>query len=478
MFWRSTGWLWTATICQALVHALHGQTAGPSTMPSPSPASMQPVSEPEEWKAQGLSPEQQVPGIQQPQFGSEQMPETGPGTPFEQEPGWPSGELNSSLPENSTQFQLPPDQLPVDPRATGLKFSVGPIDIRPVMQFTLEDSDNILASTSNRRGDLIYIIAPGGTLAVGDYAAKEYHYLTLTYVPTLNLYNHFSSLNSLDQHLRIDGQYGLERLKLSGYFGYDKAFGGNRDIGGLVNSDYYTMGAAAKYRINEQMSFEALGDQVFAHYQNAIGSKEFINHDWLNYIFTPKLTVSAGGAFGVLQPDTGGTQTYEQGLGRLQFASTDKLTFNGSAGFEVREFPSGKGIRVTPVFGLSATYQVFPGTTLGVSGARNVTYSAAVTGSNYTATNISATITQHLIGNLSIGLDAGFENDAYFQVSGAQPGTTARQDNYFIVRPNLTYRWNDWANISVSYFYRDNHSNSPGRSFYNNQITVGMNVGF
>jgi hypothetical protein len=477
MFSRSTGWLWTATICQALVHALHGQTAGPSTVPSPSPSSMQPVSEPEEWKVEGPSPEQQLPGIQQPQFGSEQMPEAGPGAPFEPEPGW-SGGLINSLPENSTQFQLPPEELPVDPRSAGWKFSVGPIDIRPLMQFTTEYSDNILASTSNRRSDVIYIIAPGATLAVGDYMQKDYSYLTLTYVPTLNLYNHFSSLNSLDQHLRIDGQYGLERLKLSGYFGYDKAFGGNRDIGGLVNSDYYTMGGAAKYLINEQLSLEALGDQIFAHYQNAIGSNTFINHDWLNYNFTPKLVVSAGGAFGLLQPGTGGTQTFEQGLVRLQFASTDKLAFYGEAGFEVRQFPSGKGIRVTPVFDLSATYQLFPGTTVGLSGARNVTYSASVTGSNYTATSVSASITQHLVGNLYIGLDAGFENDAYFQVSGARPGTTQRQDNYVILRPNLTYRWNDWANISVSYFYRDNHSNSPGRSFYNNQIAVQMHVGF
>jgi hypothetical protein len=477
MFLRSTGWLWTATICQALVHALHGQTTGPSPVPSRSPSSMQPVSEPEEWKVEGFSPEQQLPGIQQPQFGSEQMPETGPGPTFEQEPGW-SPNLNGSLPENSTQFELPPEELTVDPRAAGLKFSVGPIDIRPEMQFTAEYSDNILASTSNRRSDLIYIIAPGGTLAIGDYMQKEYSYLTLTYVPTLNLYNHYSSLNSLDQHLRIDGQYGLERLKLSAYFGYDKAFGGNRDIGGLVNSDYYTMGGAAKYLINEQFSLEAMGDQIFAHYQNAIGSNTFINHEWLNYNFTPKLVVSAGGAFGFLQPDTGGTQTFEQGLARLQVTSTDKLAFNGNVGFEVRQFPSGAGTQVTPVFSLSATYQLFPGTSLGLSGARSVTYSASVTGSNYTATNVSASITQHLVGNLSIGLDVGFENDAYFQVSGVLPGTTQRQDNYVIFSPNLTYTWNDWANISISYFYRDNHSNSPGRSFYNNQIVVQMHVGF
>jgi hypothetical protein len=283
----------------------------------------------------------------------------------------------------------------------------------------------------------------------------------------------------LDQHLRIDGQWGLERLKLSAYFGYDKAFGGNRDIGGLVNSEYYTMGAAAKYLLNEQITFEALGDQTFADYgSSGIGSREFVNHEYLNYAFTPKLTASVGAALGILQPYKGGTQTYEQGLFRLQFISTDKLSFTGNGGFEFRQFPSGAGVRFTPVFNLTANYALFPGTTLTLSGGRNVTYSASITGSNYTATNVTAGINQHLIGNLSAGLNFGFENDSYFRVSGAQAGSVDRTDNYFTVSPNLTYRWNDWANVSVSYLYRDNQSNAPARSFYNNQVAVQVHIGF
>jgi hypothetical protein len=185
-----------------------------------------------------------------------------------------------------------------------------------------------------------------------------------------------------------------------------------------------------------------------------------------------------GAAFGILQPYVGGTQTYEQGLFRLQFVSTSKISFTGNFGFELRQFPSGVGARFTPVFNLTGNYLLFPGTTLTLSGGRNVTYSAAVTGSNYTATNVVAGINQHVIGKLSVGMSVGFENDSYFFVSGAQPGALNREDNYITLSPSLTYQWNDWASISVSYLYRDNQSNAPARSFYNNQVSVGVHIGF
>jgi hypothetical protein len=63
-------------------------------------------------------------------------------------------------------------------------------------------------------------------------------------------------------------------------------------------------------------------------------------------------------------------------------------------------------------------------------------------------------------------------------VSGAQPGALNREDNYITLSPSLTYQWNDWASISVSYLYRDNQSNAPARSFYNNQVSVGVHIGF
>jgi Putative beta-barrel porin 2 len=457
MFFRRTGWLCTATICQALMQAADGQVG--ATSPAPTPPAVQS-------EVQGPTEEQPAPTFEQ-----QPQPETNM-TP-EQEPGWQGG-LNQPL-ENQPGALLPPEA-----RAAGLKITFGPIDIRPKMDFSVLYDDNITISSTNRKADFQYTISPGVFFGLGDYLQKEANFISLEYIPSLILFNHFSTFNTLDQHLRAEGQYSFARLKLGPYFEYDKTEGPNRDIGNRVSSEIYATGLLANYNLSERVSFDVDTDLTFSHYQHQIGSKELVNHDWLNYNLTPKVTVGVGMAFGALQPESGGTQNYQQGLIRARFVSTAKLTFNGNAGVEFREFPS--GTKVTPVFGLSADYQLFPGTRLSISGSRSVTNSALVGSDNYTATRVSADISQHLIGNFFLSLDVGYENDAYSQTTGISTGSTAiiaqRQDNYFFIRPRLIYHLKDWADISVWYFYRDNESNVPTSAFRDNQVALEVGLGF
>ena len=140
MFLRSKGWLWTATIFHAFVHALHGQTVASSPTPVPSRTAVQPVSEPDEWKVEGPTLEQRTPVTPEPDTG---VAPQAPGS-FEQEPGWNGGLVNPGN-QNGPEFEIPPDQLPVDPRSFGLKYTIGPIDIRPTMQFSTTFKGNILA---------------------------------------------------------------------------------------------------------------------------------------------------------------------------------------------------------------------------------------------------------------------------------------------------------------------------------------------
>jgi hypothetical protein len=494
MFLRSRGWLWTATVFQALVQALHGQTAASSPALAPSSSAMQPVSprDPDEWNLEPPTLEQQTPVPQEPQSGSE----TGvaPQAPFEQEPGW-SGELNN--PRNN-EFELPPSQLPVDPRAAGLKLSLGPIDIRPVFIFSAMYDDNIDITNTNRKADLVYTLSPGVFVGLGDYIQREANFIRFVYVPALQLFQHFHSDDTLNQHLRLEGQYAFSRLKLSSYFEYDSLTGPNRDIGGRVTGDTYRAGLNAAYLLSDKTSLDITNDVTFQHYKQQSGYEEFVNHDWFNYHLASKLYLGLGTAFGALHPDPGGTQPYQQGLFRIQFASTPKLTFSGNAGFEVREFPStavsgtsnrgtnasqfsGSGTRVTPVFGLSANYEFLPGSTFSLSGDRYVTNSSStnLAGDNFTATLVSGKLTQHLIGNYFLGLGAGYENDAYSQAISATTGQiTQRQDNYFYIQPSITYHWKDLGDISVSYERRVNSSNQSNFSFRDNQVWVQFHIGF
>ncbi len=465
MLFRSTGWLCTATICQALAQTADGQVGAPS----PTPSAVQPASESEDWKVEAPATEQQAPTLEPPP--QSQSPDMN----GEREPGW-SGEINGLAPENKPEEEQP--QVALDPRSVGLRLLFGPIDIRPEMSFRTTYDDNIEISSTNQKRDFVYLLSPGVLFGLGDYLQKEANFITLEYIPTLTLFNHYSSLNTLDQHVRVEAQYAFSRLKVGSYFEYDKLSGPNRDIGARVNSDIYAAGLKASYNISDKTSLDLDGGVTFVHYQGQIGSKEFLNHDWLNYNLTPKVTVGVGGAFGVLQPDKGGSQPYQQALFRVRFVSTAKLSFDGNAGVEFRQFSSSGGTRVTPIFGLSANYELSPGTKLSLNGARNTTNSAAINGDNYTATRISGNIDQHLIGDFFMGLEGGYENDAYSQATATSTGNGQREDNYFFIRPSLTYHLKDWANISVSYFYRDNSSNIPARGFRNNQVWVEVRFGF
>jgi hypothetical protein len=479
MLLRSTGWLCTATICQFFVPAAHSQVLTPSPTPAPSPAL--PSADSESWKVEESN--------ELPPASSDQQPVDQPTeTPVAQEPGWSGGLLDQ--PDNQTGQELLSSETgeeapaPVDPRSKGYGVLFGVVDVRPEMSFGVTYDDNILISSSNPKRDVVYTISPGVLLGLGDYLVKENNFLRVEYIPTLTLFNHYSNINSLDHFLRIEGQYALGPLRLGGSFEYDKFSGPDRDVGGRINRDVYTVDLSASYTISDKASIDTDTAVWFRHYRSEIGSSEIINHDWLNYNLTPKLITGGGVAFGWLQPESGGgRQIYEQVLARLLYPSSEKLTFSADAGVEFREF-SAQGTRVTPVFGLNGSYQLSPGTKISVSGLRRVTNSASLNGEDYTATSISVDLLQHLIGDFYLTLGGGYENDAYRNTT-ATSNTTAtivggrqRQDNYYYIRPGLTYRPKDWMSVSLSYFYQTDNSNSPTNSFRDRQFQLEMHLGF
>lgn len=479
MLLRSTGWLCTATICQLLVPAAHSQVLAPSPTPAPSPAL--PSADSESWKvdeANTLPSSSDQESMSQPTE-----------TPAEQEPGWSGGLLDQPDNQNGQEQLLTNETgeetpAPVDPRSKGYGVLFGVVDVRPEMSFGVTYDDNILISSSNPKRDVVYTISPGVLLGLGDYLVKEYNFLRVEYIPTLTLFNHYSNINSLDHFLRIDGQYALGPLMVGGSFEYDKFSGPDRDVGGRINRDIYTTDLSATYTISDKASIDTDTAVWFRHYRSEIGSTEIINHDWLNYNLTSKLITGGGVAVGWLQPESGGgRQIYEQVLARLLYPSSEKLTFSANVGVEFREF-SAAGTRVTPVFGLNASYQLSPGTKISISGLRRTTNSAALNGEDYTATSVSVDLLQHLIGDFYLTLGGGYENDAYrntTSTSNTIATTTAgrqREDNYYYIRPGLTYRPKDWISVSLSYFYQIDNSNFPTNSFRDRQFQLEVRLGF
>src|SRR5260370_15281908 len=146
------------------------------------------------------------------------------------------------------------------------------------MSFGMTYDENILISHNNPKRDVLYSISPGVLLGVGDYLVKEYNYLRVEYIPTLTLFNHYSSIDSLDHFLRIEGQYAMGPLMVGGSFEYDKFSGPDRDVGGRVDRDIYTADLSASYTISDKTSIDTDTAVWFCAYSPPIRFPPKINH--------------------------------------------------------------------------------------------------------------------------------------------------------------------------------------------------------
>jgi uncharacterized protein (PEP-CTERM system associated) len=73
-----------------------------------------------------------------------------------------------------------------------------------------------------------------------------------------------------------------------------------------------------------------------------------------------------------------------------------------------------------------------------------------------------------MFGGLQFSIEGGYETASYIGQD--------RTDNYFVVRPGLSYSFATWGSAGVSYEYRRNDSNRADSEFRNNLVMV--EVGF
>jgi Putative beta-barrel porin 2 len=391
---------------------------------------------------------------------------------LESEPGW-RGELGEPRQENAVAET---NEGAVPSKSLGPRINLGPFRIQPLIQVTSMYDDNILISHVDREGDFLSIIAPGFSIGIGDYLEKKLTFFRLDYTPIFVLFADHTEFNSIDQYLRIEGQYANERIAINPYFEYDKLSSTDRDAGGRVDRELFTAGINSTYVISDKTSINVNGVGWVRQYQHGTDSKEVFNNDWFNYNITPKFDIDVGLGLGLLEPEDSGDQTYEQALVRVRFFSTAKLTLNANAGVEFRQFASGTADRATPVFGLGAIYKPSETTTIRLSGARQVYSSISATGLNYTSTRIDLDIEQQIWHQFLVRLAAGYEHDQYD--AAAADVNASRVDNYISVRPEIIYRFRDWMQFTLFYQYQKNDSNLAVNSFVDNQVGLQSTLKF
>jgi hypothetical protein len=152
----------------------------------------------------------------------------------------------------------------------------------------------------------------------------------------------------------------------------------------------------------------------------------------------------------------GPNQTFEQVNGRVVYTPTEKLSFNATAGGELRQTQGYSESTLTPVFSGGFSYVPWDDTSVTINAYRAYNYSAKYFGQDYLATGASFSVTQGFRQKLWATLSGSYEN-AHYEDNLADESNDIDY-NYFTVRVALDYQANDWWSFGAYYQYRRNIS--------------------
>ncbi|HEY5706867.1 MAG TPA: outer membrane beta-barrel protein [Terrimicrobiaceae bacterium] len=392
---------------------------------------------------------------------------------------------NPMLPQESTQ-ELPNMDggngylrgQPLDGVAPDSRLQGGPerrlwrINPQPFARLTYDD--NIFISNTNRIADLIWTAGLTVSFELGDFHDLKDNYLIAEWSGAGLLYTDNPSQNAFNQSANLVGSYHWQRLTAEIESRYQYLTGPDRQIGNVASRQLIVNALHLKYDLSGKIRLTADARQSAQLYQIYLDQYEYQVKAGLDYQIFPKLGLGVEGVAGVLRVQESPDQTYQQLRIRGGYSLTGKIDIKFSGGLEFREVDDGQPLKTYPAFSLSLNYRPFDGTLISVEGYRTVFGSSSAIGQNFIATGFEVSIRQRIFQRITVTTAFGYENDDYFGTS--QASQTKRVDNYFFIRPAISYALTRHAAFGIFYEFRRNESNQLVNTFFNNRAGLEFSM--
>lgn len=331
--------------------------------------------------------------------------------------------------------------------------------------------DNVELTEDGPESDFLFTV--GANLAARVGTGEGDFFLAGNYAAGYVYYLETDNESSVDQNLRVNLQYRFTKLTLGLSLGMSYVTGGTVDIGERVRRDTYIGNLSATYAATEKVSVNFTLSGSNLGYKDLLSAQDLLVNAFLDYAFTPKLSLGIGGGYGTTKAEEGSEQTSTQYLLRGSYVATGKLTINGSIGVELRETEAGR--ETTPIFSFGFGYRLFERTTLTLDTYRRIFASASLAGQNYTATGVTIGVRQQLFPRVGLSLAGGYDFSEY---EAADEGVAAsREDEFLFFRSALDWEVARWCRMSVFHDYSRSDSKGEGaRPFDRNRM--GLQVSF
>jgi len=300
---------------------------------------------------------------------------------------------------------------------------------------------------------------------------------SLNYTPSFVFYSSPAFQNTVNHSLSLEGATRYEAWSFSLSQTYTRAKDALVETASQTEEQTIGTSLGATYQLNNKVALVfGVSQTITLATQSATNllvsdSTTWAANQGLHYLFVPQLTGTLTLSESYDSVQHGNNMTSEQLTGGLNWQVEERLTLSASVGFQVRQYSGGGASdTVDPVFTASARYQLFPETTLFISGARSQSPSL-VAGEASTVTSVSGGVSQRLIGRFQLVLDGGYSHTEYDSTSS---GSSVRNDDTTSFSASLSRSFLTRGTASVFYSHSYNSSSTGGFGYSSNQIGLAL----
>lgn len=343
---------------------------------------------------------------------------------------------------------------------------------------TVYYDDNLYLSNGWEVDDIVYRISPHFGIDMGDVDGGVDTYGILRYSPHFNIYTDNGSENTIDHDASFEGMYRIQRLAILAYSRFQRQRDAQPNANLRYDEDTFTNALRAVYDVSPKTNLEVGAKNIITDHGGDPGlfdSTEWIYDVVAEYVVSDKTRVGLGYAYGTLDVDGASTeQTYDRPFVRLNWYPSGKLSLDALAGVDLRDLEFGE--KDTFVYDVSLQYNPRPGTAMHLTTYRDVEPSVYFEDQNSTDTGVAFKIDQRIGNRWEAGFQVGYEWSDFYAVGPV--AVAPRDDEYYFLRPSLTYAFRDWMDLEFWYRYRNNDSTNEAFKYENNQIGISLNMVF
>ncbi len=356
--------------------------------------------------------------------------------------------------------------------------------------------DNILIQPTNKKEDLYFNVDPTIAVGVGNFRdalvsfAAIPHFLVRTgeedipwknfayvsYSPNFIIFSKYHKEDDLNHDARLVAQEERELWTVKGDLHFQTESQPNIDVGRRIYEADYTGDLNAAYALTGKTTVGSELQAEHSNYSGGLSSTDGWASGYLNYQIAPKTMVGVTAGGGYLAVAQGANQPYEQALLQTVYLPTGKLSFNGQAGYEYRQFLSRVPNRSQLVFKARGSYDPTDSTELTLGTNRDTLASAEYADEDMIETVYQAGVRQRLLQRFYLSVDGGYAHDNY---EGNEPKISiARHDDYYYYQPSFSSDVTKYGTIQLSYEHRENKSSFNAYRFAENLYSVAASFLF